>query len=427
MASPKGKAPLWALVDCNSFYAACEQVFRPDLRGKPVVVLSNNDGCIIARSAEAKKLGIPMGEAYFKVQGFLKARNVAVFSSNFALYGDLSARVMGTLEEICPVVEQYSIDEAFIPMGGASAVNAEEIAAILKDTVYRWTCIPVSVGVGPTKTLAKVANHIAKKHSGVCVLRPNAPFPEILCKIPVEDIWGIGRRQAVKLAVAGITNAWQLAQADDVWLRKNLTVTGWNTALELRGIPAINEGDEPAPRKSVISSRSFGEKIEDKSLLAEAVASFTARAAERMRRAGMLARGIAVHIRTSHFDQRQQYEQSGQHTFPLGTNDTGLLQREALRILTGIYKPGVAYAKAGVLLYDLIPQGRLGYLLPTREADPRRMALMAALDGINAKHGRGSLRFGAEGLAGQVWKMRQNNLSPRFTTEWDELPTAWCK
>ncbi len=170
MSSTSCKGQLWGLVDCNSFYASCEQVFRPDLRGKPVVVLSNNDGCIIARSAEAKKLGIPMGEAFFKVQDVIKAHNVTVFSSNFALYGDLSARVMATMETICPEIEQYSIDEAFIPMPGALAVNAEEIAATLKETVYRWTCIPVSVGIAPTKTLAKVANHIAKKGTGVCVL-----------------------------------------------------------------------------------------------------------------------------------------------------------------------------------------------------------------------------------------------------------------
>ena len=428
MSSTSCKGQLWGLVDCNSFYASCEQVFRPDLRGKPVVVLSNNDGCIIARSAEAKKLGIPMGEPFFKVQGFLKAKNIAVFSSNFALYGDLSARVMATMEETCPAIEQYSIDEAFIPMPGALAVNAEEIAAMLKETVYRWTCIPVSVGVAPTRTLAKVANHIAKKNTGVCVLRPDAPFREILSRVPVEDIWGIGKRQASKLAVVGIRNAWQFAQADDHWIRKNLTVVGWKTALELRGIPAINEGELPTPRKSVLSSRSFGEKVQDKALLSEAVASFTARAAERMRRDGMLARGIAVFIRTSYFDQQHQYEQGGQRNLRTGTNDTGYLQKEAAHILSDIFKPGFAYAKAGVMLYDLTPAGQLqGFLIPMPEADPRRMELMAALDKINDKHGRGSLRFGAEGITGQVWQMKQKNLSPRFTTEWDEIAQAYCK
>ena len=428
MSSTIRKDQLWGLVDCNSFYASCEQVFRPDLRGKPVVVLSNNDGCIIARSAEAKKLGIPMGEAFFKVQGVIKAHNVTVFSSNFALYGDLSARVMATMETICPEIEQYSIDEAFIPMLGALAVNAEEIAATLKQTVYHWTGIPVSVGIAPTRTLAKVANHIAKKGTGVCVLRQDAPFQEVLSKVPVGDIWGIGKRQALNLACAGIRNAWQFAQADNNWLRKNLTVTGWKTALELRGIPAIGEDELPTPRKSVLSFRSFGEKIHDKSLLAEAVASFTARAAERMRRDGMLARGIAIHIRTSYFDDQHQYVQTGQHSLQMGTNDTCFLQREAAHILDDIYKSGFAYAKAGVMLYDLIPVGQQQCsLLPAPEADPKRMDLMAALDKINGKHGRGSLKFGAEGLTGQVWKMKQNNLSPRFTTEWEELATAYCK
>ena len=389
-------------------------------------MLSNNDGCIIARSAEAKKLGIPMGAAYFKVQGFLKAKNVTVFSSNFALYGDLSARVMSTMETICPEILPYSIDEAFIPMYGALAVNAEEIAATLRETIRQWTGIPVSVGIAPTKTLAKVANHIAKKESGVCVLRHNAPFSEILSKTPVEDIWGIGRRQSLKLAAVGIRNAWQLTQADDNWLRKHLTVTGWNTALELRGIPSVSEGDAPTPRKSVLTSRSFGEKVKDKAILAEAIASFTARAAERMRRDKMLARGIGIFIRTSYFDQYRQYEEFVQQDFQQGTADTNVLQRIALGMLDGIFKPGFAYAKAGVLLYDLIPQGQQQASSKFQE-HPRSAELMAALDRINGKYGHDRIRYGAEGLSGRVWKMRQNNLSPRATTDWNELATAFCK
>lgn len=422
------KGQLWGLVDCNSFYASCEQVFRPDLRGKPVVVLSNNDGCIIARSAEAKKLGIPMGEAFFKVEDFLKDKKVTVFSSNFALYGDLSARVMATMEQICPTIEQYSIDEAFIPLPGALAVNAEEIAVTLKETVYRWTCIPVSVGIGPTRTLAKIANHLAKKNTGLCVLRATAPFQDILSRVPVADIWGIGRRQALKLAAVGIRNAWQFARADDTWLRKNMSVTGWKTALELRGIPAIGEDEEPTPRKSVLSSRSFGEKVKDKALLAEAIAAFTARAAARMRRDQRLARGISIHIQTSHFEQYRQYAESAQQNLPQGTNDTALLQGIARRLLAKIYQPGYAYAKAGVLLYDLIHENQQQTsLMSMAGINPRSDALMAAMDKINGKFGNDKIRFGAEGLTGQVWKIKQHNLSPRFTTEWEELCVAYCK
>ncbi|MBQ9405317.1 MAG: Y-family DNA polymerase [Desulfovibrio sp.] len=428
MPSSSATHGLWGLVDCNSFYASCEQVFRPDLRGKAIVVLSNNDGCIIARSAEAKKLGIAMGEPYYKVQGLLKAKEVNVFSSNFPLYGDLSNRVMATMEEICPHIEQYSIDEAFIPLRGALAVNAEDIAVTLKETILRWTGIPVSVGVGPTRTLSKVANHLAKKGNGICVLRQDAPYQDILSKVPAEDIWGIGRRQAAKLALAGIRNAWQLAQANDAWLRKRLTVMGWQTALELRGIPVLDQDTTPTPRKSVVCSRSFGERIRDRGLLAEAIAAFTARAAERMRRGELLTRGIAVHIRTSYFEQQHQYEQTAQRVFRQGTNDTSFLQRTAAQILAEIFSPGFAYAKAGVLLFDLIPaRSQQTSLLPSPETDPKRRELMTALDKINAKHGRDTVRFAAEGLQGQVWKMKQNKRSPRYTTEWEELPTAYCK
>ena len=300
MSSTNCSQPLWALVDCNNFYASCEKLFRPDLAARPVVVLSNNDGCIVARSAEAKALGIPMGEPEFKARPLLQRHKVEVFSSNYALYGDISARVMATLEQLCPHVEQYSIDEAFVRLEGPMAANASDIAEQLRQTVRQWTGMMVSVGVAPTRTLAKVANHLAKKSSGVYVWDSAlAEAAAVLRAFPVREVWGIGWRQSKKLLEIGVTSAWGLREANDVWLRKFLTISGWKTAMELRGVPCINEEEGPVPRRTLVSSRSFGETVYDLASQEPAVGTFTVRAAERLRRQELVAGGIAVHIRTS--------------------------------------------------------------------------------------------------------------------------------
>ena len=420
---------LWALVDCNNFYASCETVFRPDLVGRPVVVLSNNDGMIIARSKEAKALGLKMGDVEFKVRDFLKKHGVAVFSSNYALYGDISNRVMRTMETVCPVIDQYSIDEAFVPFKGALTTQAEDVAWELRNRVHQATGITVSVGVAPTRTLAKVANHLAKKGPGVVVLDDMEKIPAILSEFPVEEVWGIGHRQALKLRTKNVLTAQGLAEMNDGWLRRHLTIVGWHTALELRGIQAIMTDNAPVSRKTLVSSRSFGKKVDDAQTLGHAVASFTARAAERLRKENLVTRSIAVRIQTSPFYQGEQHDACGQHVFTEATSDTQLLQEAADAILHRIYKPSPKYARAGVMLFEISDGShRQAMLLPIRseEEEKRRARLMAVMDGVNAKYGRGKARFGAEGLDDVAWQMRQAHRSPRYTTRWDELPTAKC-
>lgn len=418
---------LWAQVDCNNFFASCEKLFRPDLANRPVVVLSSNDGCIIARSPEAKALGIKMGEPYFKIEQFLKNKGVAVFSSNFELYGDISARVMATLEDVCPEVEQYSVDEAFIPLAGALLANAEEVARELKARVWRCVGIPVSVGVAPTRTLAKVANHVAKKGAGVVLLREKDAIEEVLEHTPLTEVWGIGTRQARKCWADGIHTALQLVRASDAWIRKVLTVAGLNTVNELRGIPSIGEGLSPVVRKSMARSQSFGKKVTERQVVGEAVCTFMARAAEDLRREGLAAKGVGVRIRTSHFDTRiQPYDVYAQQMLLQRSADTSLLQKTALAILDTLFREGQEYAKAGIVLFDLGPAcGQQGSLLTLEENNSRREGLMAVLDQINAKHGK-AIKFGAEGMDSSAWQAKRAHLSPRYTTHWDELPRVKC-
>lgn len=460
--------PLWALVDCNNFYASCETLFRPDLAHRPVVVLSNNDGCIVSRSATAKALGIPMGAPEFTVRDFLRRHGTTVFSSNYALYGDISARVMAVLERITGAdVEQYSIDEAFIRLDGALRSHAEGLAQNIRETVQAWVGITVSVGIGSTRTLAKIAAHRAKTGNGICLLpeapktpdaltapntqnilnTQNTPGPldatnatsaldALLHALPVGDVWGIGHRQMQTLYAVGITNALGLKQANDHWLRKHLTVTGWKTALELRGIPCIGEGEGPTPRRTLCSSRSFGHTVRDHASLAQAVALFTARAAARLRREGLTAGALRVHIRTGHNATRQRCELAGQRAFS-PTADTRTLAAIARSILAGIYTEGPAYAKAGIALLDLAPVGKrqanlLDCCTPNDAARAqkeakRSKALMHALDIVNRKFGNRALHFGAEGPESAPWHMRSEHCSPRLTTHWGELPLAICR
>ena len=303
--SSDSPASLWALVDCNNFYASCEKLFRPDLADRPVVVLSNNDGCIVSRSAEAKALGIPMGAPEFKLRSQLRALNVAVFSSNYALYGDISARVVDILEQCCAQVEPYSIDESFLRLEAPHRANLPEFCRDVRQRIQRWTGITVSVGVGATRTLAKIATHVAKKHpsyGGVFSLaRQERDIDRVLAGTPVEDVWGVGRRQARRLWAEGICTALHMKNADDIMLRRLLTVTGWRTALELRGVPCLGNDTAPVARKTLMSTRSFAQRIHDKAMLAQALSTFAVRAATRLRREGLVASGLGVHIRTARF------------------------------------------------------------------------------------------------------------------------------
>ncbi|MDR2669839.1 MAG: Y-family DNA polymerase [Desulfovibrio sp.] len=422
---------LWALVDCNNFFASCERLFRPDLADRPVVVLSNNDGCIVARSNEAKALGIGMGEPEFKVRELLRMHDVAVFSSNYVLYGDIASRVMRTLESIVPEVEQYSIDEAFVPLRGALAANADGIADEMWRRVRRWTGIGVAVGLGATRTLAKIASERAKKGCGVCRLEAGPEANGILEATPVGDVWGIGRKSDLKLRSYDIYTARQLRDADGALIRKLLGIAGTHTALELRGIPCLDAANAPMPRRSMVSSRSFGEKVRDKQYLAEALAMHASLAGERLRKEKLEAGGLTVHIRTSRHGVEAFYDETASITLARPTSSTRDFIHATARGLEAIFRPGYAYAKAGIILYDLAaPGSRPGNLLnwiKTDAGDKKSdTKLMHALDVVNRRFGRGMLRFAAEGKRAAPWHVKSDRRSPRATTAWDELPVVKC-
>ncbi len=419
---------LFALLDCNNFYVSCERLFRPALEGRPVVVLSNNDGCIIARSNEAKALGIAMGEPFFKCRKFIEAHQVQVFSSNYALYGDISQRVMTVLGQLEPEVEVYSIDEAFfrLPQGRAEALLAN--GRHLRETIKRQVGIPVSIGFGPTKTLAKIANRIAKKqpeHGGVFVL-PEGDCSPILAGIAAGDVWGIGRQHSRKLASWGIRTALDLSKADDAWLRKQLTITGLRTAMELRGVSCHLLGESPAPRKSVTSSRSFGQPVSDLAGLREALSSYIGIAAEKLRAEGLKAGCLQVYLTTNRFREKDpQYSGSQTANLSAPTSSTTELIGIAGGLLKRLYRPGFAYQKVGVILLDLVAASRMQPRLfaPVVKGDEK---LMAAIDRINSRWGRDTVQSAAVGLApdGAAWKGRQSRKSPAYTTSWLELPVV---
>ncbi|MBQ7585771.1 MAG: Y-family DNA polymerase [Desulfovibrionaceae bacterium] len=417
------------LIDCNNFFASCEKVFRPDLEGKPVVVLSNNDGCVIARSQEAKKIRISMGEPAFKIAEVLKTNQVQVFSSNFSLYGELSNRVMSTIETVVGEVEQYSIDECFVPLAAAHIPNVVKIAFEIKKRVRQWIGIPVSIGIGQTRTLAKLACHFAKKDQGIFPLVSSTEtLDSLLATVPVAEIWGIGARSAKKLISNGIRNCAQLKYADDNWIRKTFSITGLHTVLELRGIPCIDDISVPvAARKTILTSRTFGQKIYDFKAMEGAITAFVSRAAMRLRKGDLLAQGLGLHIRTSNFSD-QFTSDSWQTQLARPTSDTSILLKSALLGLKKIFKSGVPYAKAGILLFNLSPARiRQGNLLDLNELkrDFKREALMRSLDAINNRYGFGKIHYASEG-ASSPWQMRQEHLSPNYLSDWKGLAQANC-
>jgi DNA polymerase V len=427
------KPLLWGLVDCNAFYVSCERVFRPDLEDKPVVVLSNNDGCIVARSSEAKALGIKMGEAEFKVRHLLKTHGVTVFSSNYTLYGAFSARVMATLETLAPV-EQYSIDEAFVPFHRAMAVQAHDVGAALRERVGRWTGIPVSVGIGQTRTLAKIANHKAKKDkntNGVVVLEPgSAETDAVLEATPVGEVWGIGRRNAAKLENMGINNALRLREMDLDLALRYLTVVGQRTVYELRGRQCIMESQAPVPRKSLISSRSFGSRISDRESLSEAISLHVTRAAERLRRESLEASSLTIYCESSRFADTPFARIEKNVRLPVPTNITGELLNVAGKALHAVYRPA-EYVRAGVILLEIAEIGRrqmslfeAGLPEGKKGSRGRGCELMKALDAVNEKFGRGTLKYLSEGPADAPWHMQRGRKSPDYLTSWEDIPKA---
>ena len=425
-ASADGPDPLFALVDCNNFYVSCERAFAPELNGRPVIVLSNNDGCIVARSNEAKALGLPMGAPYFKCRDLCRLHRVRIFSSNYPLYGDMSCRVVEVLRRFTPEIEVYSIDESFLGFTGTRAAHLIEEGADIRRTVEQWTGIPVSVGMAPTKTLAKLANRLAKNHpdaEGVFDLNGPDSRERILSQVAVDEIWGIGRRYKDKLARYGIHTAHQLTLARDAWIRKQLTVTGLRLVWELRGISCIPLDQAPAPRKAIARSRGFGQPLTTLDELREPVAAHVASAAHVLRRQRSVAGCLQVHLETSRFTG--PYYGNAATIRPVApTASTPHLIRLAHQGLERIFKTDHTYRRAGILLTDISPQGSLQLnLFHSGYYDEKQKKLMELIDQVNGRHGRHTLRLAAEGLQ-QDWRMKQAHLSRRYTTRWDELPLA---
>lgn len=419
---------VFALIDCNSFYASCERVFRPDLQRTPIVVLSNNDGCIIARSAEAKPF-VKMGQPYHEVQGLLRRHGVAVFSSNYALYGDMSQRVMTVIEGLVPELEVYSIDEAFADLTGIPA--RERLGRRIRADVLQCTGIPTGVGIAPTKTLAKLANYAAKRwqrqSGGVIDICDPVRRDKLLQVTPVSEVWGIGRQMTQHLTQMGIQTAWDLAQADVATLRKRFNVVVERTVRELRGIGCLELDDEPPPKQEICSSRSFGKRLYEIAPIREAVAAYTTRACEKLRAQQSLCKKVRVSLRTGMFNPNEAKLARGiVFELPYPTDDTRLVIRAAQRGLDTIYREGYGYAKAEILLLDLRQRTEFTTDLFTATSNVATDKLMGTLDAVNAKWGRGTLRPARVTVAPD-WGVRQALKSPSYTTNWQELWAGKCR
>lgn len=412
-----------ALVDCNNFYASCERVFDPRLIGVPVIVLSNNDGCVVARSAEAKALGIKMGVPFFQIEGFCKRNGVRVFSSNYTLYGDMSRRVMRVLAEWAPAMEIYSIDEAFLDVSRFDEDQLQHELTSLRARVHMWTGIPVSIGVGRTKTLAKIANDIAKRGGGVAVLTEHHET-DAMANLPVSDVWGIGRRLTAALEPLGIVTAAQLRDADTRQLRERFNVVVERTVMELRGTSCLSLDDITPARKTLMVSRSFGRKVTALSDIEASVASHAARAAEKLRAGRQVAEHLEIFMHTSPFDKTTKpYTARATIALPHATADTRLITGSALALVQKLFKPGHRYAKAGILMLGLSEATKAAPTLFAGIDDRRSHALMSAMDRLNNDYGRGAVRFATTKM-GKAWRMRVDRRSPSYTTRWDELLMA---
>jgi DNA polymerase V len=420
---------LFALIDCNNFYVSCERMFQPALSGRPVVVLSNNDGCVIARSEEAKALGIPMGLPAFQLADRLQEQPIDVFSSNYALYGDMSARVMTTLAQWTPDVEVYSIDEAFLHLSALPSEALMTYGQTMRTTIQQWTGIPVSIGIGPTKTLAKLANRLAKRSpeaQGVVTLTSPPEVEATLAQTRIEDIWGIGPGYTRRLKAQDIRTALQLRNVYDRWVRQQLGIVGLRIVWELRGISCLPLELCPPPKQSLMVSRSFGRPITALTEMREAVATYTTRAAEKLRKAQRAAGVLTVFLTTNRFADEPQYANSVTIPLPVATQDTAELIRYALRGIEQLFREGYRYQKAGVIVTSLVPAHQVQTHLFDQHDRKRSQRLMAALDALNTQWGTGTVRYGAVGLQPR-WTTRCARRSPRYTTRWQELVVARCE
>ena len=415
-----------ALVDCNNFYASCERVFNPRLEGKPVVVLSNNDGCVIARSEEAKAIGIPMGAPAYLNRQLFEANDVQVFSSNYILYGSLSNRVIGLLSAFTHSIEIYSIDEAFLDFTGHAFSEPEELGASMRSAVGHGVGIPVSVGFAPSKTLAKMANRFAKKTKkqiGVHAAKTAGQCEEILRFTGVADIWGVGPQYAKLLLRHGFKTAWDLSRAPDDWVRANMSVVGQRTLNELRGISCIGMEQAPAAKKNICVARGFGQILTRKSEVQEALSNYTAIVGEKLRKDGTCARQLNVFLQTNvHRTQDRQYMRSVTMELPVATNATPELLEHAMRALDLLFIDGYNYHKCGCIAIDLVPAGEIQYGMFDSRERSRDSLLMGSLDKLNGYFGKNTVRFARQGYS-KKWKLRQAHLSPCYTTRLNEVLT----
>ncbi len=416
---------MFALIDCNNFYASCERVFRPDLNGKPIVVLSNNDGCVIARSNEAKTVGIPMGAPAFEYQKLFEKHNVQVFSANFALYGDLSQRVMNILSEYSPDMEIYSIDECFLNLKGFELFDLQDYGKQMRYKVTKWTGIPISVGIAPTKSLSKVANRIAKKYpqktEGTYIIDTEEKRIKALKWLKIEDVWGIGRQHSKRLQAIGVKNAFDFTQLDDGFVRKQMSVVGLRLKHDLQGIPTLDL-EEAQPRKNIATTRSFETNYTEFSQLSERITTFAVSCAEKLRKQNSCCNSLMVFIHTNgHRKDLTQYSRNMVVKLPFPTNSSIELSKFANQALKHIFKQGYAYKKAGVIVQDFTPGNVIQKSL-FENRNEKHIPLMQAVDKLNTLFGQQKIRLASQDTQ-RVWKMKQEKLSPKYTTNLSDIIT----
>jgi DNA polymerase V len=417
-------ANLFALVDCNNFYVSCERLFQPKLRDRAVVVLSNLDGCVVSRSNEAKALGIGMAVPVYQVKNIIEKNNVVLLSSNYALYGDMSRRVMMTLQAMSSEMEIYSIDEAFLNLKGHNG-SLNKFGRTIKDTIYQHTGIPVSVGIAATKTLAKTANYIAKKSvkaAGVLDLTNPRHVEKALERTPIGNVWGIGRQHSKMLRANMVETALQFTNLPEDWLQRRMGINGVRLRKELLGIACADLDHKPAPQKSALCSRSFGKQVESLGEMKEAVATFLSRAAEKIRQRNLMTRAVTVFMITNRHreDQAQTSISEVEHlTYP--SNSTQELLHVALDVTERAFREGFRFKKAGVILAPLVPATPNTIRIFDEEESQRQQKAMTVLDEMNSRYGRDTLRFAITGMDGQDWKHRVQHRSPCYTTRWDQL------
>lgn len=417
---------MYGVIDCNNFFVSCERVFNPAIAKVPVVVLSNNDGCIISRSQEVKDLGFPMGAPIFQYKDLVTSNNVHVYSANFSLYADLSSRVMMIINEFTPRMELYSIDEAFVDFSEFSIKNIEFSTTNLRKRIFKELGMPTSIGVASTKTLAKIGSEYAKKNEstkGICIMKNEEEKDRLLKMIKVGAVWGIGRKLSVFLEAHGICTAYQLMHCDDGWVKKQMSLSVLRTVWELRGISCISLDSQPDPKKSILSSRSFGKKITELSDLEEAVSTFATRATEKLRQERETASCVSVFIMTNYHQKEQKpYSVGATHALDFPTDYSPHIISRAREVLRSIYKKGYIYKKVAVTLTGLSPKSTLQEgLFHKKESSMKEYQLMKVLDKLNNEWGSGTVEFASQGI-GMDWKGRSEKRSPRYTTRWDELP-----